>query len=167
MSLPTHKISRTPLQCLARCISGVGLILAAQISFAQTPSLEGLWKTIDDQTGYSRADVLVSKNANGQYTGKIVAIRPLPYKPLNEFCNKCKGELKDKPFVGLVIMRDFVAHPNKPGEFINGEVLDPLSGKTYKGKAKLNSSGRRLQMRGYVGISALGRTTTWIRADDQ
>ena len=127
--------------------------------------ISGVWKTIDEQTGYSRADVTVKKLSNGAYTGKITAIRPLPFKPLVETCAKCKGPLKDAPYMGLEIISGFVQDPKKPKEYINGKILDPLSGKVYSGKAKLSENGRRLTMRGYVGVSALGRSTTWIRAD--
>ena len=125
----------------------------------------GKCKTIDDQTGYSRADVLITKNNAGIYTAKIIAIRPLPYKPLVETCNKCKGDLKGKPYVGLEIMSGFQRHPKDPNQFQGGHVLDPLSGNVYKGKAKLSENGKRLSLRGYVGVSALGRSTTWIRTD--
>ncbi|WP_322898857.1 DUF2147 domain-containing protein [Acinetobacter tianfuensis] len=61
----------------------------------------GVWKTIDEQTGDSRGDVTISKNSDGSYTGKITAIRPLPYKPLISMCEKCKGPLKNTKLVGL------------------------------------------------------------------
>lgn len=133
---------------------------------ASARDISGLWKTIDEQTGYSRADVLITKNADQTYSGKIVAIRPLPFKPLVETCTKCKGSLKNAPYVGLQIVSGFRQNPNKPLEYEHGKVLDPLSGNLYKGKAKLSENGKRLSMRGYVGISALGRSTTWIRAED-
>ncbi|NWK75046.1 DUF2147 domain-containing protein [Acinetobacter cumulans] len=125
----------------------------------------GVWKTIDEQTGYSRADVTITKNSDGSYTGKITAIRPLPYKALVETCEKCKGPLKNTKLVGLEILKGFKQNPQHENEFVGGTVLDPLSGNVYKGKAKLNPTGKRLTMRGYIGVSALGRSTTWIRAE--
>ena len=137
--------------------------ITANLAIAQ--DISGVWKTIDEQTGYSRADVLITKNADNTYSGKIIAIRPLPYKPLVETCTKCKGKLKNAPYVGLEIVSGFQQSNKNPLEYENGRVLDPLSGNTYKGKAKLSENGKRLTMRGYVGISALGRSTTWIRAN--
>lgn len=125
--------------------------------------LTGLWKTVDDKTGYSRADVEISKNADGSYSGKIITIRPLPDKPLEPLCLNCKGNLKNKPFVGLQIISGFRQNPDNPNEYLNGNVLDPLSGKIYKGKAKVNAKNTRLSMRGYIGVSMLGRSVTWIR----
>ena len=46
-----------------------------------------------------------------------------------------------------------------------GRVIDPLAGKIYDAKVKLSASGKRLTLRGYVGISALGRSQTWLRLD--
>ncbi|WP_322898858.1 DUF2147 domain-containing protein [Acinetobacter tianfuensis] len=63
------------------------------------------------------------------------------------------------------MLKGFKADPKHDNEFIGGTVLDPLSGNVYKGKAKLNPSGKRLTMRGYIDVSVLGRSTTWIRAD--
>jgi len=48
-------------------------------------------------------------------------------------------------------------------EYDQGEVLDPLTGKTYKLKAKLSADGKTLEMRGFIGFSLLGRTQTWKR----
>jgi len=43
--------------------------------------------------------------------------------------------------------------------------IDPLSGKIYDTKVRLNASGKRLTLRGYMGVSALGRSQTWIRQE--
>ena len=145
--------------------SCVMLACLCMSSFSFANDMTGVWKTIDDQTGYSRGDVTVVKNADGTYSGKLTAIRPLPYKPLVETCAKCKGNLKNAPLVGLEILKGFKQDPKNPNEYAGGTVLDPLSGNVYKGKAKLLNNGKRLTMRGYVGVSALGRSTTWIRSE--
>lgn len=148
------------------------LLLCASLSFslsvlAQVPdSIVGTWKTIDDQTGFSRGDVVITKNANGTYSGKITAIRPLPGKPLVSVCVKCKDNLRNAPFVGLQVMYDFKQNPNNPSEYLNGKMLDPLSGNTYKGRARLSTNGKRLTLRGYIGVSLLGRNQTWVRSTD-
>ncbi|WP_168379875.1 DUF2147 domain-containing protein, partial [Acinetobacter cumulans] len=49
--------------------------------------------------------------------------------------------------------------------YSGGKIIDPLSGNIYSTKAKLSSNGKRLTLRGYVGVSALGRSQTWIKAD--
>ena len=69
--------------------------------------LTGLWKTVDDKTGYSRADVEITKSADGSYSGKIITIRPLPDKPLEPLCLNCKGNLKNKPYVVFLKKNSF------------------------------------------------------------
>ena len=107
----------------------------------------------------------MTKNSDGSYTGKIVTIRPLPDKPLVDVCVNCKGSLKNKPLVGLEIVSGFKQNPKSPLEYINGKVLDPLSGNVYNGKAKINARGNRVSLRGYIGVSMLGRSTTWVRTN--
>ena len=43
----------------------------------------------------------------------------------------------------------------------DGHLYDPKSGKTYKGV--MSSNGDTLDLRGYVGIKAFGRTEHWTR----
>jgi uncharacterized protein (DUF2147 family) len=76
---------------------------------------------------------------------------------------KCPGPLKNRSFVGLPFIWDFPADPDKPRAYHNSKILDPISGKTYTGKARLDASGKRLTLRDYIGISAIGRSVTWIK----
>jgi len=48
-------------------------------------------------------------------------------------------------------------------EWTGGEILDPVSGKTYRAKLKLIDHGEKLVVRGYLGFSMFGRSQTWIR----
>ena len=148
---------------LKMVMSTLSVSLLTAVVHAAEPDFAGTWKTIDDKTGFSRADVLVTKNNDGSYSGKIITIRPLPDKPLVEICVKCRGSLKDRPLVGLEIVSGFKKNPKMSSEFIDGQVLDPLSGNVYSGKAKLNPRGNRVSLRGYMGVSMLGRSTTWVR----
>lgn len=45
----------------------------------------------------------------------------------------------------------------------NGSILDPANGKTYRSKVRLLNGGDKLEVRGYIGIEALGRSQTWVR----
>lgn len=144
-----------------------GAILATLscFSFAEngTDPLVGKWKTIDDRTGYSRADVEISKKPDGSYEGVIVATRNIPGTEKMVICSNCPGHLKNKPFLGLPFIWGFKQNPDNPREFNSGRVLDPIGGKIYKGKARLSTSGKHLNLRGYVGVSVIGRSVTWIK----
>jgi uncharacterized protein (DUF2147 family) len=51
------------------------------------------------------------------------------------------------------------------GGYGDGTVLDPDEGRTYSCAATLLDGGRRLEIRGYVGVPLLGRSQIWVRAD--
>ena len=125
-------------------------LFVSVFSFAQ---IEGKWKTIDDETGQAKSIVEISKNSKGQYTGKILQ---LLQKPENENCIKCTDDRKNKPLVGLEIIRGIKKDGN---EFTGGTITDPKSGKTYK--CTITREGGKLKVRGYVGFSLIGRTQTW------
>ncbi len=67
--------------------------------------------------------------------------------------------LRSKPILGMEILRDFVY---EDGKYTDGKIYDPKSGKTYSCNMTLKDNGD-LSMRGYVGISLLGRTEVWKR----
>jgi len=68
--------------------------------------------------------------------------------------------LRDRPIIGLQIMEGFTA--KAPGRWSGGTIYDPENGKTYKCKIRLTEEGA-LKVRGYIGVSAIGRTTVWTR----
>ncbi|OTG84358.1 signal peptidase [Acinetobacter sp. ANC 5054] len=132
---------------------------------AQAADLAGKWKTLDDKTGYARAEVLITKLKDGTYTGKIIKVHAIPNREAITTCGKCEGKLKNAPLVGLPILSGFKLNGVKDNEYIDGKVIDPLSGNTYQGKGQLNARGNVLTLRGYVGTSLLGRTVSWIRIE--
>ena len=97
--------------------------------------------------------------------GKIVYIYPNAQGAIVTHCVNCPPPYTGKPRLGLEVLTGLVEDPNKANSFINGRILESKTGKVYKGKARLNADGKHLNMRGYVGISALGRNTVWIRTD--
>lgn len=139
---------------------GVGLSLA---TLSQAAELEGTWRSIDDRTGFSRGLVEIKQEADGSYTGIVLKATPRPGYTPKETCQNCPPPYTDKPMVGLKVLTGLKAIPNKPGYYTGGKILDPLSGKIYSSKARLSPDNRRLSMRGYVGVSMLGRSQTWMR----
>jgi uncharacterized protein (DUF2147 family) len=125
--------------------------------------ITGVWRTIDDRTGFSKALVEVKKQSDGSYTGTIIKVIPRPNYTPKELCQNCPAPFTDKPILGLTILWGLKPDSNRANQYTGAQVLDPLSGKIYKGKAKVNADGRQLSMRGYVGISALGRSQIWVR----
>ena len=122
-------------------------------TFINAQSIEGKWKTIDDETGKAKSIVEIHKKGDA-YFGKIVE---LLIKPESSTCTKCKGDRKDQALVGLEIIRDMELDDD---EYEGGTIVDPKTGKVYKCLIELNGSDK-LDVRGYVGFSLLGRTQTW------
>ncbi len=121
----------------------------------QAQTVTGKWKTIDDETGKPKSIVEITEN-NGKIYGKVIEI--LTDKKEAK-CDKCPGEDKGKPIKGLTIIKGL----KKDGSsYSGGTITDPGTGKEYKCALKLNGADK-LDVRGYVGIQALGRTQTWVR----
>jgi len=128
-------------------------------AFAQEPSPVGNWKTIDDKTGKVKSIVKITET-NGELQGVVEKVFSPPTESEHPICDKCEGERKDKPVIGMTIMSGL----KKTGdEYTGGQILDPAEGKTYKCRIKLAEDGKTLNMRGFIGISLLGRTQTWLR----
>lgn len=137
------------------------LIFSAIGSTAFAQDISGIWKNIDDKTGSSKAILEIRKENNGTYTAQIVKITPRPgYNP-KETCINCPAPYTNQPILGMDILKG-LKH-TKNGSYSGGKIIDPLTGNIYSTKAKLNSNGSRLTLRGYVGVSALGRSQTWIK----
>ena len=123
---------------------------------AQAQSVVGKWKTVDDETGEAKSIVEITESG-GKIYGKVVEILNPAKK--NAKCKDCSGEDKDKPILGLTIIKGLKKSGN---EYTDGKILDPNKGKLYKCTVKLDGSDK-LDVRGYVGISLIGRTQTWSR----
>lgn len=130
------------------------LVLITQFGFSQ--SILGKWKTVDDITGKEKGIVEIYEKG-GYVFAKIVEIFDKEHK--NKKCIQCSGEDKDKPLLGLIIIRGL----KKDGdEYNGGKVLDPKIGKYYKCYIQLEEKDK-LKVRGYIGVSLLGRTQYWYR----
>ncbi len=132
----------------------VVMLFFSQISFSQT--IFGKWRTIDDETGKEKGIVEIFER-NGKVFGRIIDILDIEHK--HHKCVKCEGEDKNKPILGLTIIKGMKKNGN---EYEGGKVLDPKNGKLYQCKISLNGKDK-LIVRGYIGISLLGRSQTWVR----
>ncbi|WP_348651977.1 DUF2147 domain-containing protein [Rhizobium sp. 007] len=130
-------------------------------AWADNTSPVGLWKNIDDATGKPRALIRVTETA-GTLQGTVVKVFPGPTEDQNPKCTKCEGARKNAPIVGIVMITGM----RKDGdEYSGGEILDPENGKVYSSNMHLLDGGKKLSVRGYIGVSLLGRSQTWIRQE--
>ncbi|MCG9093577.1 DUF2147 domain-containing protein [Laribacter hongkongensis] len=138
---------------LKPALCAMAVLLACGL--AQAEGIAGTWKTIDDETRQPKALVQITENGN-EYQGKIIKLFANP----DVKCSKCEGDRKDKPVDGMTILWGL----KKTGEtYEGGKILDPKNGKIYDSKAKLVDGGQKLEVRGFMGVSLLGRTQTWDR----
>ncbi len=132
------------------------LILFVSILSANAQGVLGKWKTFDDETGDAKSIVEITEK-DGKIYGKIIDILNPAKKAAK--CVDCPDSDKDKPVLGLYIIKGLT----KDGkEYSDGKILDPTSGKLYKCTVSLDGTDK-LKVRGYIGISAFGRTQTWTR----
>lgn len=141
---------------------GLILILAGIVFFESAfatdpaPSIEGVWLSADE-TGWIKIE-FGDNGPEGSIAGSpddAEKRRPSDKDELNP-----DPALRDRLLLGLTIMDGFTAAGD--GKWKNGRIYDPNSGKTYKCKLTLVDANT-LELRGYIGISWLGRTETWSR----
>ena len=116
----------------------------------------GTWKTIDDKTGEEKSYVQIYKK-NGKLYGKITKL--LASEP-DTVCEKCDGDKKNKPVLGMVIMEGLKPYKDY---WRKGNILDPESGNEY-GCTIWQDDGKadELKVRG-IHWTGLYRTQTWYR----
>jgi len=135
------------------------LLMFALATFtAHAQSIVGKWKTTDDKTGEDKSIIEIYEK-DGKIYGKVIEILNPDRK--NAKCTECKGADKGKPINGITVIKGL----SKDGDsWSDGKILDPNNGKLYKCTIKLNGKDK-LDVRGYVGVSLLGRTQTWTRVE--
>ena len=115
----------------------------------------GHWQVINnDGTPGGQVETYLE---NGTLFGRVSGARP--GRAPDSVCDKCSGDLKSQRILGMIIIRSF--HP-EGDDWVGGTVVDPENGKEYKGKIWAIGNDK-LGMRGFVGISLIGRTATWAK----
>jgi uncharacterized protein (DUF2147 family) len=118
----------------------------------------GTWTSIDDATGKPKSIIAITE-ANGEVTGKVVEVLESDQGP-HPICKECDGERKNQPIEGMTIIWGM----KKDGDtWEGGKILDPKNGKTYGCKLHPADGGQKLEVRGFMGFSLLGRSQTWER----
>ena len=139
------------------------LAFGATAAFAQATSPAGLWKTVDDATKKEKSLVRISESG-GVFSGKVEKIVDAD-APKDAVCKDCTDDRKDKPVLGMTIIKNMKQSADDKAVYEGGEILDPNNGKVYKSKLKLVDGGTKLDVRGYIGVPMLGRTQTWSRVE--
>lgn len=139
------------------------LVFGVSAALAQVTSPVGLWKTVDDGTKKDKSLVRISESG-GVFSGKVEKIVD-PDAPKDAVCKDCIDDRKDKPVLGMTIIKNMKQSVDDKAVYEGGEILDPNNGKVYKSKLKLVDGGARLDVRGFIGLAVFGRTQTWSRVE--
>jgi uncharacterized protein (DUF2147 family) len=137
------------------------LLAAGSAAACAQMSPAGLWRTIDDDIRQEKSLVRIKENA-GVFSGAIEKLLDPTVKP-DAVCDKCSDERKDKPLIGLTILRNLRQSADDKAVWDGGDIVDPNNGKVYRSRLKPVEGGKKLEMRGYIG--PFYRTQIWIRVE--
>lgn len=106
-------------------------------------------------------------SSSGKYWGQIHWLK----FPIDSVTNKPKVDknnpeetMRNRPVLGLLILKN-LEWDEDDQEWTDGDIYDPKSGNSYSLTCKLKDKNT-MELRGYLGISLLGRTDIWVRTDD-
>ena len=143
---------------ISKWLTAVSFLLASSCFAQMTPV--GTWHTIDDKTGEPKGEIQIV-DKDGVLSGRVVkSLRDDPSS--KKTCDDCKDDRKGKEIIGMEIIRG--VKPDASGENLwanGGKILDPENGKEYTVKMVPQESGKKLQVRGYIG--PFFRTQVWLR----
>ena len=158
MTIPTLRKER-PLPDLVRPV----LVSACWwfSAFAMAADIDGRWLTFDSESGDKRSVIEIT-HTNDNFRGRIVELFIRPGEPSDPDCDLCDGAQHGRKIRGMDIL--FLS-PATSGIGYAGKVLDPEEGRFYECTVTLDANGKRLSIRGYVGIPLFGRSAVWERLE--
>lgn len=142
---------------MKRVLTTACLATSCVFGWAQSTPI-GDWQTTDEKTGESKSQIHITE-AGGVLTGRIDKLLRKEAKQ-DAVCVECSDDRKDKPLLGLEIIRGAKEAEGK-GVWEDGRILDPENGKTYTLRLTPIDGGKKLEVRGSIG--PFGRTQTWTR----
>ncbi len=145
-----------------RWILALSASLLASVAMAM-PSPEGVWRTIDDDTGEARSHVEITIE-NGELRGHIIEIIQSDLPEDEWFCTECSGDKEGQPFVGLRILEE-MEWSSRHDDWRGGTITDPANGREYSARLTVADDDQTLEVRGFVGFSMIGRTQVWERVE--
>jgi uncharacterized protein (DUF2147 family) len=145
--------------------SGIIALLAAAFALAASSaavaaSPAGSWEIISDTDGKPR--VLIELSVVGGVLQGVLT-KSLRGEDPNKLCVPCKGAQHNQRIIGMRVLWGLTPASGDPSSWQGGQILDPDSGNVYSAKLSESADGKTITVRGFIGISLLGRTQTWVR----
>src|SRR6266849_4899054 len=160
MGLSSVRLSFLKLMMVGAVISAGAAAIAAPAS--DPSSAVGLWEQVDEKTGKPESWFRIVEK-NGVYEGTIVKMFLKPGEDPNFVCDKCEGDERGRPVLGLALIKGMQRNGLS---YENGTIMDPRDGSVYRALMRLSPDGQKLEVRGYLGISLFGRSQVWNRLPD-
>ncbi|MGC2459915.1 MAG: DUF2147 domain-containing protein [Steroidobacteraceae bacterium] len=148
-----RQIQRLIFVALA-CLSAICAASAVDLS-----SPTGWWQPIDEKTGKPQGLIRIYEE-RGLFFGRMEPSSPSD--DASKRCSRCTDERRNQPIIGLVLLRNMRLQGD---EHVGGDILDPDTGRIYGCKFRLADGGRKLIMRGFIGLSLFGGSQTWQRVE--
>jgi uncharacterized protein (DUF2147 family) len=140
----------------------LSLLIVALVAALPVPaaaSITGVWLTEEGE-----ARIAIEPCETDELCGRLVWFRDPPVGEAALDVRNPDPALRDRRLLGLRLIEDLPARPDEHGVWRGGRIYDPESGRTYRCKVTLGEDGR-LELRGFLGVSLLGRTTRWTRVE--
>lgn len=142
-----------------KMVVGLSACLFSSCLLAATTNAIGKWETIDGKT-QKPSSIIAITSKGSMVVGKIIKTFDGTSEKKVERCAACKDDRKNKPIIGLEIIRGMQCQQDVCR---GGTILDPRDGKIYKATMRVVNGGKQLKVRGYLGVSLFGKTVVWNR----
>ncbi|MCT4591531.1 MAG: DUF2147 domain-containing protein [Carboxylicivirga sp.] len=145
---------------MKRYLLSLAFVLISVVSFGQkNTKVVGTWLT---QDGDSK--VQITQNNDGSFNGEIIWLKEPTEDDGSDKLDKNNPDenLQKRKIIGLKLLNDF-KFDEKESEWSDGTIYDPKSGNTYKCYMWFDGNPNKLNVKGYIGFSLIGKKVSWTR----
>jgi uncharacterized protein (DUF2147 family) len=161
IAMQVFRCSVLRLMISSVCLACILIAIKVPPAVAENSAV-GLWEQVDESSGQAESWFRITERS-GIYEGAIVKIFFKPGEDPNWLCDKCQGAERGAPVLGMTLIKGM----RRKGEsYEDGTITDPRDGSVYRALMRLSPDGRKLEVRGYLGISLFGRSQVWNRLPD-
>ncbi len=129
---------------------------------AVTDEVRGLW--VDNREADKQKVAVWIEDCDGLLCGRIYWLKkPLSGGEPKRDRHNPDAALRERSLCGLTILTGF--RRAKENTWSSGHIYNPNDGRTFSSTMTLDQDGS-LRIRGYVGLTLLGKTVQWVRPQE-